>query len=125
MMPEIFEYLFDTYRDVSPQELHMLTTQVEALNFPPNEPVDTIFTEIDELATISELAWAPMTEHQKLTWDISTLKKHRFTTLRYKQMESIGNSKTNLGNFKNHLRNAQKPLCWTGALTIQDDKNLI
>ena len=33
-IPEIFEYLFDTYGDVSPQELRMLTQQVESLNFP-------------------------------------------------------------------------------------------
>ena len=44
----------------------MLTTQVEAMTFSPNVPVDTLFTEIDELSTIAEIAKAPMLEqHQK------------------------------------------------------------
>ena len=36
-IPIIFDYLFETYGDVTPQELRHLTTQVESLNFPPNE----------------------------------------------------------------------------------------
>ena len=63
---DIFENLFDTYGDVSPQQLRSLTAQVKALNFPPNEPVDTIFTGIDNLTTIAELARASMKEQQKI-----------------------------------------------------------
>ena len=58
--------MFATYGYVSPQELRMLTAQVEAMNFQPNEPVDTIFAEIDDLSTIAELAKAPMSEQQKI-----------------------------------------------------------
>ena len=49
-----------------PQELRHLTTQVEQINFPSNEPVDTLFTEFDNLATIAKLARNPMTEQQKI-----------------------------------------------------------
>ena len=65
-IPSIFDYLFETYGDITPQELRHLTTQVESMNFPPNEPIDTIFTEIDDLSTIAELDRAPMTEQQKI-----------------------------------------------------------
>ena len=65
-IPDIFNYLFETDDDVTPQELRHLATQVESMTFPPNEPVDTIITEIDNLGTIADLNHALMTEQQKV-----------------------------------------------------------
>ncbi len=47
---EILENLFETYGDITPQNLHQLTLRVESINFPPSEPADTIFVESDDLA---------------------------------------------------------------------------
>ena len=55
-IPKILEHLFDTYGDVTPQDLRELQSRVENLAFPIAEPVDTIFTEIDELAVIAKIA---------------------------------------------------------------------
>ena len=66
LIPDIFEQLFEMFGNVTPQELRQLTTQVETMTFPPSELVDTLFTEIDDLATITKLDKAPMTEQQKI-----------------------------------------------------------
>ena len=65
-IPEILMHLFTTYGDVTPTDLRELTSRVENLTFPPSEPVDTIFSEIDDLAAISEIANAPITVTQKI-----------------------------------------------------------
>ena len=65
-IPEIFDHLFSTYGDVTPQDLRELTARVEGLIYPPQEPVDTIFREIDDLTTITNYAKAPLTGFQKV-----------------------------------------------------------
>ena len=60
-IPEILKHLFETYGDVTPQDLHELTLRVEILTYPPSESVDTIFSEIDDLASIAEIARSPIT----------------------------------------------------------------
>ena len=122
-IPEIFEYLFDTYGDVSPQELKMLTSQVEALNFPPNEPVDTIFTEIDDLGTIAVLAKAPISEQQKINMGYLILQNTQVYNNALNQWNQLDPQQHNWENFKTHFRNAQKGLRRTGALTVQDSIN--
>ena len=122
-IPEIFEYLFDTYGDVSPQELRMLTSQVEALTFPPNEPVDTIFAEIDELGTIAELAKAPMSEQQKINMGYLLLQNTQVYTNGLNKWNQRERAEHTWENFKTHFRNAQKALRRTGALTVQEAIN--
>ena len=56
VIPEIFEYLFKTYGDVIPQDLRELMTRVENITLPPEEPVNTIFVEIDNFVTIADFA---------------------------------------------------------------------
>ena len=65
-IPEIFEHLFSIYGNVTPQDHRELTARVEGLIYPPQEPVDTIFGEIDDLATIATYAKAPLTDFQKV-----------------------------------------------------------
>ena len=54
-IPDIFDNLFETYRDVTPHELSHLTMQVESMNFPLTKSVDTLFMEINDLGTITEV----------------------------------------------------------------------
>eukprot|EP00957_Ditylum_brightwellii_P033574 2544995-Ditylum_brightwellii.AAC.1 len=61
-IPDIFTYLFDTHRDVTPQVLQTLQDNTKAMHFNLTEPVDTIFTDIDDLADITELAKDPITK---------------------------------------------------------------
>ncbi len=111
----IFDYLFETYGDITPQELRHLTSQLESMHFPPNEPVDTIFTEIDDLGTIAELARAPMTEQQKINMGyllIQQTQVYSTALICWNQKEYHDQTWT---TFKTHFRDAQNALLRTGA----------
>ena len=122
-IPEIFAHLFSTYGDVTPQDLRELTARVEGLIYPPQEPVDTIFGEIDDLATIANYAKAPLTDFQKVNMAYIYFQKCGiFKSALTKWDESNDNDKTWLG-FKQHFRAAHKAMKRTGALTIKDTFN--
>ena len=115
--------MFDTYSDISPQELCAITLQVENLHFPPHEPVDTIFTEIEELATISELARAPITSQQKINMGYLLLQNTQLYSTALTKWNQLPQQDLTWERFKAHFRNAQKALRRTGALTINDAMN--
>ena len=122
-IPSIFTYLFETYGDVTPQELRQLTAQVEQMNFPPNEPVDTLFTEIDDLATIAELAKAPMSEQQKINMAYLLIQQAQVYSTALNNWNQQDQDAQTWESFKTHFREAQKSLRRTGALTIKDTLN--
>ena len=122
-IPAIFDHLFSTYGDVTPQDLQELTTHVEAPSFAPQEPVDTIFSEIDVLALITEYANAPITAFQKsnmvyIYFQKSVIYKSALT----KWDETDKDKKTWLG-FKEHFCAAHKAMKQTSTLTIQGTFN--
>ena len=61
---DILIYLFDTYGDISLQELATLREKIEKMQFDPKEPVDEIFTEIDNYAEMAAIVNDRMT-HRK------------------------------------------------------------
>ena len=65
-IPHILEHLFGTYGSITPSDLKELMARVEALQFPPSEPVDSVFSELDDLAAISKIANAPFCATQKI-----------------------------------------------------------
>eukprot|EP00957_Ditylum_brightwellii_P103968 7921723-Ditylum_brightwellii.AAC.1 len=65
-IPCIFSYLFDAYGDISPAQLQELCNQVENFFFDTHKPVDTIFTEINQLADLADIAHNPISEPQKI-----------------------------------------------------------
>ena len=119
-IPELFTHLFNTYGNVTPSELRKLTYRVENLNLPPSKPVDSIFTEIDKLAVIAEIAKAPMTATQKINMAyILFSKQHVYKSALRKWDEQLEGHQDWEG-FKEHLRFAYRALKRTGALTIKD-----
>ena len=91
-------------------DLCELTSHVENLTFPPSEPVDTIFSEIDDLAAIAEIASAPITATQKINIAYIHFQKFQiFKSSLNKWDEKEFDEKT-WDNFKMHLRVAHKSL---------------
>ena len=62
-IPKIFEHLFQTYGDVTPQDLWELIARVENISLPPEGPVDKNFAEKHDLATIAKFTNTPISEH--------------------------------------------------------------
>eukprot|EP00957_Ditylum_brightwellii_P075956 5773879-Ditylum_brightwellii.AAC.1 len=67
-IPHIFSYLFDAYGDVSPAHLQDLCKHVENFLCDPHKPVDTIFTEINQLVDLATIAYNPISEPQKIDY---------------------------------------------------------
>ena len=119
-IPEIFEHLFQTCGDVTPQDLRELTARVENITLPPEEPVDTIFAEIDDLTTIADFANAPLTKHQKINMAYICFQRCMvFKSALTRWDKELPGQQTWEG-FKEHFCMAHKALKRTGALRIRD-----
>eukprot|EP00957_Ditylum_brightwellii_P101687 7749475-Ditylum_brightwellii.AAC.1 len=64
-IPQIFDYLFDAYGDVSPSQLQELCNMLENFNFNPYEPVDILYTEINSFANLAKIGHSPIMNRQK------------------------------------------------------------
>ena len=119
-IPEILEHLFETYGDVTPQDLRDLTVRVETLSYPPSEPVDTIFAEIDDLASIADIASCPITASQKINMAYLYFQKSQVYKSALTRWDEKPSYDKDWDSFKTHFRTAYKALRRTGALTIKD-----
>ena len=119
-IPEILEHLFETYGDVTPQDLRELTLRVENLAYPPSKPVDTIFSEIEDLAAIAEIANSPITAAQKINMAYIMFQKTRVYKSALTKWDETPSYDKIWEQFKTHFRSSYKSLRRTGALTLKD-----
>ena len=77
---EIFTHLFDTYGDISTEDLTTFLTRLEGLRYPANKPVDTIFTEVENYKELCEIADSQITDKQTIDYGYMLIMK----TLKYK-----------------------------------------
>ena len=63
-IPHILQTLFDTYGAITPQSLAAEKAKVEALSYNHSRPIVTIFTTINEYASMAEAAHAAETTEQ-------------------------------------------------------------
>ena len=119
-IPEIFNHLFDTYGDVTPSELCDLQARVESLTLPPSEPVDSIFSEIDNLAAISEIAKAPMTATHKINMAYILFSKQHVHKSALRKWDEQLDDHQSWDSFKEHMHFLYKALKQIDALTVQE-----
>ena len=119
-IPKILDHLFDTYGDVTPQDLWDLTIRVESLTYPPSEPIDTIFAKIDDLALITEIANSPITAAQKINMAYLHFQKTQVYKSALTRWDEKPSYDKDWDFFKVHFRTAYKSLCRTGALPIKE-----
>ena len=107
-IPEILTYLFKTYGDVSPQELMSLRSEIEHMTFDPKEPVNAIFTEIEDFADIAEAINDPiLTVHKyKLAYVVLQNTKRFKSGLREWDRKPL--VEKTWENFQVHFREVQK-----------------
>ena len=85
------------------------------MQFVPQEPIDTLVTEIDDLADIAEIAGSPITDCQRIDIGYIVLQRCK----RYKTGLKEWNKRSAVdcytwNNFKINFRNVQIALCKTG-----------
>ena len=115
--------MFATNGNVTPSALRELTTRVETLTFPPTEPVDTIFVEIEDLAAIADIANTPLSPTQKINMAFIHFQKCHIYKLALNKWDEKPHDEKTWNAFKVHFREAHKTLRRTGALTIDDTMN--
>ena len=122
-IPEIFQHLFDTYGDISTEDLHMHRTRLESLRFDANEPVDTVFTEVEEFAQLCALANSPLSDKQKVDHAYVIILK----TLKYKstlkEWNKLPAAQATWTEFKKLFRTAQRAMRKTGELGVNEGLN--
>eukprot|EP00957_Ditylum_brightwellii_P160310 12203560-Ditylum_brightwellii.AAC.1 len=107
------------YGNMTPYILQTLQDNAKAMNFDPIEPVDTIFSKIDDLADITELAKDPISEKQKIFIGyIIHQQAHKFASNLTKWNNKPDTQKT-WANFQSHFQKAQKDLHRSGNLTVE------
>ena len=96
-IPDILEYLFDTYRDVSPQEFLSLRRHLEMTTFDPQDPVDVVFTEIGDLAEVATAIGDPLTAVQKTKIGYVILQNTKQFSSGLKKWDEKNHPRKNLG----------------------------
>ena len=122
-IPDILTYLFNAYGYVTPTELYELKNKVETMQFSANEPVDTLTTEIDDLADIADLAESPISDRQRVDMGYLVLQRCRPFKTGLKEWNDRPNNDKTWANFKTHFRDAQIALRRTGDITMEQGLN--
>lgn len=122
-IPEIFMHLFETYGDLTTEDLMTFRIRLEGLRYPANEPVDTIFTEVENYQELCEMAESPLSDKQTIDYGYMLITK----TLKYKSTLKAWNAlpaaEKTWNNFKNVFRKSQKAMRKTGELNSPDGLN--
>ena len=122
-IPQVLTYLFETYGDVSPQELMGLRAQIENMTFDPTEPVDSVFTEIEDFADIAESIDDPITTVQKCKLAYIVLQNTKKFKSGLREWDRKTPEDKTWDNFQAYFRDVQKQLRQTGDLTIDQAMN--
>ena len=122
-IPDILSHLFNAYGHVTAQELYDLKHKVETMNFQPTEPVDTLITEIDDLADIAELAGSPITDKQRVDIGYIVLQRCKPFKTGLREWNALPNIDQTWATFKTHFRDVQIALRKTGEISIEEGLN--
>ena len=107
-IPEILTYLFETYGDVNPQELMSLRSEIEHMTFDPKEPVNAIFTEIEDFADIAEAINDPISTVQKCKLAYVVLQNTKRFKSGLREWDRKPLVEKTWENFQVHFREVQK-----------------
>ena len=135
-IPDILEYLFKVYGDVSPNELARMKQKVEEMTYEPSEPIDTVFTAIDRLADVAEMCLRPYSPEQKADMVYIILQNTRkfssglgkWDAKQQRIIETAGTAgnpipPVDFKALKDHFRDVHKALRKRGDLTLEDTFN--
>ena len=124
VIPTILTFLFAEHGDVSPASLSRREEDVKNMSYiPDREPIDKIFTEVQELAEFANAANAPYNEQQVINIAYVIIKKHRVfnQAITMFNREVRANAANNTWTFfKTFFCNAYRELREVGDLTVAD-----
>ena len=116
----ILSYLFNNYGKVPPSILKDMKRKVEDYDLDPNDPIDLLFVEIDELADIYTLQRNQLTEKQLIEIAYVVIEKAKTFKKDLRDWNRKQDEDQTWSNFKTHFRNAQQELRTSGDLTVKE-----
>ena len=116
----ILSYLFNNYGKVPPATLKDMKRKVEDFELDPNDPIDLLFVEIDELADIFRLQKNPLTDKQLREIAYVVLEKAKVFKKDLREWNRKEEEDQTWTVFKVHFRNAQQELRTSGDLTVKE-----
>ena len=119
----ILNYLFNNYGKVPPAILKQMKRKVEDFELDPNDPMDLLFAEIDELADIYVLQRNEMSEKQLIEIAYVIIERAKVFKKDLRDWNKKDENDKSWVNFKNHFREAQQELRNSGDLTIEQAMN--
>ena len=122
-IPAILSYLFNAYGHVTPTKLYELKQKVETMQFSPQEPVDTLITDIDDLAVIADLAGSPITDQQRVDIGYLVLQRWKHFKNSLCKWNALPGANRTYVNFKTHFRDAQIALHKREEITVKEGLN--
>ena len=122
-IPEIFDYLYSNFGNVSPDELSDLKETTQKMKFDVKEPVDTVFTAVDKVAEIARLAKSPVTDQQKIDMGYIILKKAKPSQSSLLKWDTRPVPQKTWTEFKTFFRRVQVGLRKAGSLTVEEGIN--
>ena len=94
--------------------------KVEDYELDPNDPVDLLFVEIDELADIYVLQKNPMTETQLIEIAYVVIERAKAFKKDLREWNRKQDNEQTWNVFKKHFRDAQQELRRSGDLTVKE-----
>ena len=96
-----------------------LRSQIENMTFDPTEPVDAVFTEIEDFADIVESINDPISTVQKCKLAYIVLQNTKRFKSGLREWDWKPFVEKIWDNFQSHFREVQRRLCRTGDLKVE------
>ena len=122
-IPDILAHHFNAYGHVTPSELYDLKQKIETMQFTPQEHVNTMITEVDNLADISDLANLSIKDRQCVDMGYIILQHCKPFKTCLREWNGRPLAACTWENFKTHVRDAQITLRKTGEITVDEGLN--
>jgi hypothetical protein len=119
-IPEIIQTLFDTYGAITPQSLAAAKAKVEALSYNHGRPIVTIFTAINEYASMAEAAHAPETTEQLINLGVIIITRSTIFASDIRKWHDKPSTEQTWPLFKEHFKAAQKAIKRSQPATTTD-----
>ena len=118
-IPDILQYLFETYGKVPSEEVKQKEIEIRAMAFHPADPMILLYNPIEKLKTMGEAANIAYTEQQLLDIGLTVIRNTRDFEKALGEWETLTTTVKTWTEFKKHFSAAQKQLKAIRGPTMQ------
>ena len=114
LVPTILEFLYNNYGRITPQQLDDKKTTVKSMIYDPSQPIDIIFSAIDDLVEYARVTEAELTQSQTINLSLVILNRKRIFKGGIRACKRTNQAYKIWDNFKHDFREAHLKLRETG-----------